>query len=335
MRKILIPTLAILILSCSKNDGNDIENLVEDSSGNNAPVITTENLQITEHSLSGTSLGFINFSDADIEDELTLSITSDAFEINESTGEISVGPNAILDFETSPETSFDVSVFDGTIITEKNIHLTIENIEEYDILSAPQKELVAYFKYLTLKEASSNLTNIRKWNTPMKIYLDGNISSNYRTTVESVIEEYNALFKTGDFSISLVETSEESNTHIFLGDSSELENFWDDMFDVVGESPFSGYAITSVKNFKLNDSRIWVSNELESLLKHELGHALGLGHSNKCDTEKSFMCSIVTQNNDFLESDEDVLRFLYHKDMASGTALEDLNNAVGNLILLD
>uniref|UniRef100_UPI0025C3E734 cadherin repeat domain-containing protein n=1 Tax=Maribacter sp. TaxID=1897614 RepID=UPI0025C3E734 len=206
MKKIILPALAIVIASCSSDKETDLEDIV-----NSVPIVTTQELQVKEHTASGTSVGTIAFSDKDKTDELTITIDSDAFIINETTGEVSVGPNAILDFEATSTITFTVSVFDGTAITEQNILLTLEDIDEYTALSDTQKELADYFRYLALWENSNNLTTIQKWGAPMKIFLDGNITTQYRTTVQGVLDEYNALFNLGDFSISLVDNLADSN----------------------------------------------------------------------------------------------------------------------------
>ncbi len=330
MKKIILPALAICIASCSSDKETDAEDLI-----NIAPKITTSELQIEEHSPEGTSIGAIAFHDDNKDDKLTISTESDAFFIDEVTGEITVGSNAILDFESTQKITLPVSVFDGTAITEKNIDLSLVDIEEYNALSLEQKELADYFKYLALWEDSNNLTSIQKWGAPMKIFLDGDITVEYRATVQGVLDEYNALFNLGDFSISLVDNLTDSNAHLYFGTTDTIENLWPDMFEIIDGKTYNGYAMTRAVNNKSNNSRIWISSSIASLFKHELGHALGLGHSNKCDTENSFMCSTISANNDFLEAEKDIIRYLYHADMTPGTTVEEINNAVGNLILLN
>lgn len=330
MKKFILPILAICIASCSTDKETDIEDII-----NSIPVITTEELQIAEHSASGTSIGTIEFSDKDKTDDLTVTTDSDDFVVNETTGEVTVGPSVVLDFEANTSLTFEVSVFDGTAITEQNILLKLENIDEYNALNATQKELADYFKYLSLWEDSNNLDKIQKWGAPMKIYLDGTITTEYKTTVQSILDEYNVLFNLGDFSISLVDNLADSNTHLYFGTTAEIEPLWSDMFTIIDGKTYDGYAMTTGNSIMLSSSRIWISSKTPSLFKHELGHALGLGHSNKCNTEKSFMCSTISPENDFLDSEKDIIRFLYHEDMAPGTSADELNYNIANLILLN
>ncbi|WP_299431367.1 DUF2927 domain-containing protein [uncultured Maribacter sp.] len=331
MKKIMIPIFSLLIFSCSKdstNDSNDLDN-------NNPEFTANQSFSIEEHSAFESSIGIIKATDKD-NDALTYTIQSEAdLIINENTGEITIGENTILDFETTPSISATISVFDGTTIVDEDIIITLENIEEYAILTAEQKELVDYFRYLTLWEDSNALSSIQKWGAPMKIFLDGAISTDYKATVQSVLDQYNALFNLGTFSITIVETKTESNVHLYYGNAEEIETLWPDMHEIIEGKTYDGYAISSGTGLALNNSRIWISSPIESLLKHELGHSLGLGHSNKCDEEKSFLCSTISPNNDFLDVEKEIIRFLYHKDMVPGTTAEELNNAVGNLILLN
>lgn len=330
MKKLILSALAVFIVSCNTDKDTDIEDII-----NNAPEITTQELQIDEHSISGTSVGRIEFSDKDNTDTLTITTDSDVFDINETTGEVTVGANAALDFEATPTINFTVSVFDGTTITEQNILLILNNINEYNALSVEQKEFTDYFRFLALWEDSNNLNTIQKWGAPMTIFLDGTITTDYRATVQSILDEYNALFNLGNFSISLVDNLADSNTHLYFGSTAEIEPLWSDMFAIIDGKTYDGYAMTSSNNFMLNDSRIWISSDTPSLFKHELGHALGLGHSNKCDSEKSFMCSTISPENDFLDAEKEIIRLLYHEEMTPGTTAEELNNVVANLILLN
>lgn len=331
MKKIILLVLSIFIASCGSSDWEaNIEDIV-----NSAPVITTQELQINEHAISGTSLGTIAFSDYDEDDTLTISLDSDAFEINETTGEVTVGTNIILDFEATPTLSFTVSVFDGTTTTNQNILLTLNDINEYDILlSEEQKELADDLKFIVLWEHNNSHNAIQKWVTPMTIFLDGTITDEYRSSVQSMITEFNTLFNLGDFSISLVDNLADANTHLYFGPKEDIENLWPDMFSII-TSTYEGYFISTGNESVLTDSKIWVSNDMPSLFKHELGHALGLGHSNKCDSEKSVMCSLIDSESDFLDSEKEIIRLLYHKDIAPGTTAEELNNVVANLILLN
>ncbi len=169
----------------------------------------------------------------------------------------------------------------------------------------------------------------------MKLYLDGAISEEFRATVESVIAQYNALTVDGDFSISLVENSFDANATLFFGTKEDVENFWPDMYEEIKGRNYDGFAMTPSANSILTSTRIWISNPIEALFKHELGHALGFGHSNKCEDENSFRCSQISANNHFLAVEEDIIRILYHSQMPAGLSETEIAMVLANLFLND
>lgn len=330
MRKTIAPFLAFLAVACSsENTDTPIE------AENNAPIITVKTFTVDEHSQEGTSIGFVDAIDND-GDELTFTIESDFdLEINEDTGEVTIGSNLKLDFETEQTLSFNISVFDGKVITDKDFTLSIEDVDEMTLLTTDQLELVDYFQFLTLWKGPGNtpVDFNQKWGSPMKMYLDGTISNNFSTTVQSVVTQFNTLTATGDFDISLVDELTEANAHIFFGAKSEVEAIWPDMFDLIKDGSFDGYAMTPSENGFLISTRIWISSEYEVLFKHELGHALGFGHSDRCDDEKSFLCSTIEIDNDILPIEENVIQYLYHSDMAVGLSESEIETVLANILL--
>jgi hypothetical protein len=336
MKKYFFLIPATLLLACS-TDSDEIKNEIQQETGNSQPNITVQSLSIDEHSEAGASIGTISATDSD-NDELTFTINSESgLVINEASGEITLGTNVVLDYESNQTLPFTVSVFDGKAIVDQAFELTINDINEFDLLSAEQKEVIEYYQYLTLWQAPTNsdLDNSTRWMEPMNLYLDGQVTTEYRTNVESVLAEYNTIFENSDFSISLVETLAESNAHLYFGDSEDIEGLWDDMFEIIDGQTYAGYAITSTSNSVLSNSRIWVSSPLTILLKHEMGHALGFGHSEKCDTDNSFMCSTINPNHDFLEIEKEIISMAYANDMEAGLTAVEIQTALANKILLE
>jgi len=347
MRKLVYILVILFISSCSTDtelltdeilDNETTNDETANDGQNNAPNFNMSTFQIPEHSLAGTPIGTVTATDAD-QDLLTYTIESNYdLVINENTGELSVGENLQLDFETNNEIPFTVSVFDGSTIVDLSTALTITDIDEYEALNQTQKDLVSYYSFLTLRKgASSPRTNNLKWGESISLYLDGAITPEYRAMVTAALEEINEYFTIGDFNISLTTNQSEANATLYLGDVSEIETLWPDIYNIANGSNNQGYASTSFSNNVINDARIWLSIDSEILFKHELGHGLGLGHSNRCDSSEpvgSFMCSTVSPNHNILPSEVEVLRYLYHEDMPAGLNEGQIEDYLSNFILL-
>ena len=338
MKKIALSFLALSVIACSTDSVEIIEEIANEETSNKAPNVGSQQFQIAEHSSSGTSIGTIIASDED-SNQLTYTIDSTAdILINESTGELTLGENLKLDFETLESITFTVSVFDGTAITDADITLNIENINEFDTLTTAQKEVVSHFQHLALFEDATSPTQeiMRKWNEPMKLFLDGTISESFKNTIETVIAEFNALTTSGPFNISLVDTENESNTKLFFGAKEEIQSVFPEMYEIVENLSVDGYSRSSFLGDFYTNGQIWISNPIDVLFKHELGHSIGIGHSHLCDAPNpSVMCSSIALESELLAIEQEVIKYFYHTDMPSGLNSSEIEAVLSNLILLN
>lgn len=333
MKKFIFLFAITLIVSCSKDTDE-----IKDDEENSAPTITSQQFQIAEHAQTGTVIGTVQASDSN-DDMLSYTIESaENILINETTGELSIGDGLKLDFETGSTLNFTVSVFDGAAISDADISLSISDINEFDVLNATQKELVEHFKHLTLFQDPSSPTQdvMRKWSEPMKLYLVGDFPQNVITTIEEVIANYNMLTASGTFTISLVTTESESTAQLFYGTKAETENIFPNMYEQIKDLTLDGYAISSFSGNSYRSAQIWISSQTAALFTHEMGHALGLGHSNLCDDESpSAMCSTISPNNQLLAIEQDVISYFYNENMPTGLNEQQIEESLSNLILLE
>ncbi len=353
MRRIVLPILSLLAVACSSeidevsfeevNEKVTVEAYPEETAKDdtatedtNGPAVSERrSFSIAEHSAAGSSIGFLAATDAD-KHPMTYTLESGAdIDIDENTGELKVGANLKLDFERSETIEFLVSAFDGETITEKTISLAIQDVDEMALLTADQKELISYFQYLTLWKGPhvTEVDENRKWTTPMILHLDGTITDEYRATVESVISQYNALFTEGDFRITLTEDADDANASLLFGAKKTVADVWPDIYDIIKKGNYDGYAKTTSENSIMTYTRIWISNPIGALFKHEMGHALGFGHSNHCEGKKSMMCSTVSANSAILPIEAGVIKYQYHRDLPPGLSEKEIEEVLANLIL--
>ncbi|MEL6483799.1 MAG: hypothetical protein AAFP96_03000, partial [Bacteroidota bacterium] len=162
-----------------------------------------------------------------------------------------------------------------------------------------------------------------------------------QTFTENVSRELDVLntFMTDGTSLVLAETLEDADIHLFVGTLEELEVLWNDIFVIVQRNNFGGYAST---NFDLNDlsisgGRIYMINQSTSLLIHEIGHILGLGHSsagfcqNNSNASLSFMCPAALRQT-YSKFDSGIIRTLYHPDIPIGEPFETVEPIVRGLL---
>jgi VCBS repeat-containing protein len=102
---------------------------------NEAPFIANQTFSVSENSANGTMVGTVVASDPDAGDTKSFSITAGnaggAFNINTSTGVISVANGAALDFEAAAAFSLTVEVADGGgLSSTATVTVNINNVNE-------------------------------------------------------------------------------------------------------------------------------------------------------------------------------------------------------------
>tara|TARA_R110002073_G_scaffold46789_1_gene127415 strand:+ start:4853 stop:11017 length:6165 start_codon:yes stop_codon:yes gene_type:complete len=107
---------------------------------NDAPVILTNQFNVSEAALPGDSVALIRFSDADRGDSVTLSISggtaAELFVINPSTGVLSVAAGAGFDAETTPDLTLEIRATDtrGGVQT-KTIDVHVNDVNEAPVFT--------------------------------------------------------------------------------------------------------------------------------------------------------------------------------------------------------
>lgn len=327
--KAFILGLMLIAVSCSTDDASD-------PILNNPPVIENQQFDVPEDIGGLTTIANLVASDLD-GDTLTFKLESDIdLTVNPSTGEVKTTINSILDYETDTTFSFNVSVKDGKGgKATATITINVLNVEDGPFTNL-QKNFIDEYIYVTynLSPTSNGGSRSVKWRNELKLFIDGDITANYQQTVASSLEEFNVLITDGT-TLNRVNTLEESNVHLILGPPSSIEYIWPDMFSLIENSSYQGYAMyTSNNNNYIYKGRIWVNTSGKGIFIHELGHILGFGHASSlyCDNgDRSYMCSSVAQ--EFNTIDVEIIKALYHPGTAVGLTQTEMRMLIEEYVL--
>jgi len=109
---------------------------------NESPVISPQSFTVPENSANGTVVGTVVATDPDIGQTLTFEITSgntnNAFDINPTTGQITVNNSSVLNYEATPVWTLSVKVTDnGTpnLFASTTITINISNVNEPPVIN--------------------------------------------------------------------------------------------------------------------------------------------------------------------------------------------------------
>ena len=325
--------LFLLVIACSSDD-EEINNI--------PPAVSAQSFNITENVATGTSIGSIIATDEE-DDFLTFSFAfnpefMNAVEIVTTTGEIRVRDIDFFDFESNESFTFDVTVSDGNSNVTADITINIDDIDDGPLRNVEKTFLDEYqFIVSNFSPTSFGSTLNQKWTEDIRMFLDGNNSNQFSSIIDEVITEFNMLF-TNDVEITIVNSLEEANIHVVYGPKSLIEDIWPNVFNSVCQGGFTGFANFSEDGgSNILQANIWVNTDADiGLFRHELGHAIGLGHSdNFCDIENerfSTMCP-NPPSQELSDFDEGIIRILYHPNVNAGDSFSQSEATITELLL--
>lgn len=209
-------------------------------------------------------------------------------------------------------------------------------------LQLDKQELLTinYFKEIALGFEMGNASNItRKWNAPMKIFLDGIPSSSLINKAEQTVSDINELATDG-FLIEIVNKPDLANCYMFFGSASEfIEKFPDAEGQI--RSNFALFNVWWDDNNIINKGRIFIDinrpnlTQQKSLILEEITQTLGLGKDSP-----RYLYSIFYEtfsNGGFATEysiiDKELIRLLYHPDMKVGLGINEVDELLRNILI--
>ncbi len=326
--RIVLLSILFVIASCSKEDDDEV------IINNGELILLDQQFNLDENVPSQTSVGVVRATNVLNANTLIYKIITPEtpFVINSETGELLVASTAVIDFEETSVYVFDIEVTNGSTTTKGEITVRINDLPDSTRSAEEKARLLAYFKYLVLREESQPASeNNTKWSTTMTIFITGNFTAKDEREIAEFLDFINPLFTDG-FSMKLVNSIVEANTEIYFESIKNLEENRPDFVGPVSSINSGKARISFQGNGEIRSSSIWINtapNNRLATIKHEFLHAIGLGHSNN---RNSIMYPVGGANSSLLEDDIFVIRALYHPLMKVGANVNEIDTALNQIL---
>ena len=206
-------------------------------------------------------------------------------------------------------------------------------------LSPYDLERIAYFKEIALGfEFSSAAQITRKWTTDLSIYVSGNPGQELSQELDQIIAELNELTQ-GSIYLKRVSKKAQSNFHIFFGPAKKYASLYPESASQAEDNWGLFFVYWNGKQ-ELNQGHMYVDisradpSEQKHLLREELTQALGLAKDSKTYPDSIFQQDWSTTTQYSL-LDKDLIRLLYHPDMAIGLDKQAVDCYLSHLLLAE
>jgi len=217
----------------------------------------------------------------------------------------------------------------------KDEDVIIEETE--NILSTYDLEVIDYFKQITLGFEFGNATEVtRRFETPIKLFVDGNKLDYLMDELSDIIAELNDIISDVT-SIELVDTKNESNYQIFFGTHIDFGNLYPSIPKQILQANLGYFNIFFDNKNEITNGYMYVDTERTGeifqrhLLREELTQSLGLAKDSDKYSDSIFQAE-WTNTTGFSMIDEDIIELLYHPDMRLGLGCFQVENVLENIL---
>lgn len=221
-----------------------------------------------------------------------------------------------------------------TITPVTNTATNSTNTSTTTILKPNSQEIYDTFVRLTLKNSTGTAaTTIRKWpstKTQIKIYWDGGRTNALISALDKVMADMNALNKYN----KMVRTEVVAEANIIINRVEAATHNSKYASYQVSNSSVQGTTFTQWSGTGIEKAIVWLSpttpTSLQNgVLRHELTHALGIGHT---ENTKSIMMAVLSNNNydfnNFSVLDQRIIQILSDNRVKQGNSEANISAVI-------
>lgn len=202
-----------------------------------------------------------------------------------------------------------------------------------------KKYLITYFKNIAIgSEFGDKSRVIKKWKTPMKVYVGGEPTDSLLKELDLIISEING-YATDGFRIEEVADSLDSNFYIYFGTSSNYAKQHSYLAQLIVDNKglFTFYHDNDFWIYKghmyVDTERSFIE-EQRHILREELTQALGLANDIPHDSFSIFY-NRPSRTTEYSSWDIEVIRLLYHPAIIAGLGEDNVQSSLESLLGVD
>ncbi len=209
-----------------------------------------------------------------------------------------------------------------------------ETVPEVKLTEA-QLDFIDFFKQVAISG-----TAIRKWNSRMDLFIEGNPTDAHLAKTLQTINTINSLATDG-FSIRLVSDASSANINIFFGSRKDYNSIYEGTYPSTSSTSIGQFSTRYRNDFTIDNGAIWVDTTTpvpafqEGTILHELTHSIGfLNHA----VGRLSVINYSVRNEtitDYTAMDLRLIKFLYHPSMLAGLTADEVDKLLKEMLLAE
>jgi len=208
-------------------------------------------------------------------------------------------------------------------------------------LSESDAEVIRYFKDVALGFEYGNSPEItRKWDTQMRVYVDGAPTADNSLTLAEAVQDINQLVTDG-FSIEIVDDPLRSNCYVYFGSGLDFLTLFPDEEDYVSAATKGYFRVWWNNDQIINKARIIINPNLltppqqKSVILEEITQCIGLTNDSPLQPGSVFYETVNDAGYapEYAEIDKELIRLLYHPKMTVGLDENQVDEVLRDILI--